>query len=151
MQVYAHYSYFPAAPQLSLTSSPLSNGPICPGPIQFTCMGAEVASVLMWRINGSDYARVEFNGTLFPLITYYPLIPGVEVPVMVTSVSVNQENNATIDIRSTLRSNVSVLTGSIIQCSALISSSEVHVRAIAGMQRKLTITLLCMELSYYYH
>ena len=93
---YAHYSYFPAAPQISLTSSPLSNGPICPGPIHFTCTGTEVASVLMWRVNGSDYARVTvtFDGTLVPLIQPLLHVPGVEV--MVASVSVNQENVATI-------------------------------------------------------
>ena len=130
------FIFYVAAPQLSLTSSPLSNGPICSGPIQFTCMGTEVGNVLMWRVNGSDYATVTvtFNGTLVPQVTKNPLFPGVEVPVMVTSVSVNQENNATIDIRSTLRSEVSVLTGSTIQCSAVINSSEVHVRAIAGRE-----------------
>ena len=132
VQVYAHYSYFSAAPQLSLTSSPPSNGPICPGPIHFTCTGTEVANRLMWRVNGSDYARVTvtFNGTLVPQIRPLLHVPGVEV--MVARVSLNQENVATIDIRSILRSDVSVLTGSTIQCSAVINSNEVHVRTIAG-------------------
>ena len=129
---------FLAAPQLFLTSSPPTNESICPGPIQFTCMGTEVGNGLMWRVNGSDYATVTvtFIGTtLVPRIIKNPLLSGLEVPVMVNSVSVNQENNATIDIRSTLRSNVSVLTGSMIQCSALeVDSNKVHVRAIAGRE-----------------
>ena len=93
-----------------------------------------MASVLMWKINGTDYATVTvtFNGTLVPQITKNPLLHVPGVKVMVASVSVNQENDATIDIQSTLRSEVSVLTGSTIQCSALINSSEVHVRTIAG-------------------
>ena len=53
-----------------------------------------MASVLMWRVNGSDYAVVTFDGTLVPLIQPLLHVPGVEV--MVASVSVNQENVATV-------------------------------------------------------
>ena len=36
---------------LSLTSSPQLNDPICPGPIEFTCVGTGVPIVLQWILN----------------------------------------------------------------------------------------------------
>ena len=129
--------YSLAIPRLSLTSFPLSNGSICPGSINFTCTGTEVANGVIWRVNGSDYATVTVTIIGTTLVPQIIKNPGVEVPVMVTRniVSLNQEKNTTIDIQSILRSEVSVLTGSTIQCSALeVDSNEVHVRAIAGRE-----------------
>ena len=77
---------------LSLTSSPQLNGPICPGPIEFTCVGTRVPIILEWRLNDTIHGSYIFRGDTRPdNISLNPTIPGVMAQV--TSVSQNQDIN----------------------------------------------------------
>ena len=124
---------FPAAPDLSLTSSLPSNGSICPGPIQFNCTGTEVGGGLAWRVNGTDHVTYAFvHDHSFPrTVNLNPHLMGVEV--IIVSASLSQNSQVTIDIVSTLSSNVSILSGSMIQClSGVITSEVLNVTEIGG-------------------
>ena len=124
-------TFFTAAEQLSLTSSPPSNGPICPGPIQFTCTGTEVGQTLRWRVNGTNRVMYGFDGTDSFINYLDPRLLGVEVMIVNTSLSRN--DSRIINIVSILSSNVSILKGSMIQChSSSITSEVLNVTEIGG-------------------
>ena len=128
------YFFFPANAQLlSLTSSPQLNGPICPGPIEFTCVGTRVPIILQWRLNDTVHGRYSFIGDTRPVnITLNPLLPGVMAQV--TSVSRNQDF-VTINITSTLSGGTSVLEGSSVQCASLPFTSNPYIVSVRGKTR----------------
>ena len=116
---------------LSLTSCPQLNGLICPGPIEFTCVGIRVPIVLQWRLNDTIHGRYTFTGNTRPVnITLNPPIPGVMAQV--TNVSPN-EDGVTKNITSTLSGNASALDGSSVQCTAGRFTSEIYMVNVIGM------------------
>ena len=128
---YSKYFFSPANAQLfSLTSSPQLNGPICPGPIEFTCVGTRVPFILQWILNGTIYGRYFFDGgTSLVSISLNPPIPGVMAQV--TSVSQNQDN-VSINITSTLSGGTSILEGSSVQCESLPFTSNPYTVNVRG-------------------
>ena len=116
---------------LSLTSSPQLNGSICPGPIEFTCVGTQVPPILDWRLNATVRGSYIFRGDTRPVsISLNLLLPGVMAQV--TSVSLNQDN-VSMNIISTLIGGVSALDGSSVQCTAVIVTSEIYVVNVIGI------------------
>ena len=116
---------------LSLTSSPQLNGPICPGPIEFTCVGSQVPIFLNWTLNDTVRGTYLFIGNTTPVsITLNPPIPGVMAQV--TSVSPN-EDGVTINVTSTLSGDTSALDGSSVQCTANKFTSEIYVVNVIGI------------------
>ena len=116
---------------LSLTSSPQLNGPICPGPIEFTCVGTRVPFTFQWRLNDTVRGRYSFEGNTTPVsITLDPLLPGVMSQV--TSVSQNQDN-VSMNISSTLSGGTSALDGSSVQCTVITADSEIYMVNVIGM------------------
>ena len=129
-----HCMYFssPANAQLlSLTSSPQLNDPICPGPIEFTCVGIRVPFVLQWRLNDTVRGTYSFIEDTRPVsITLNPLLSGVMAQV--TNVSPNQDS-LSVNITSTLSGGASALDGSSVQCRVGIFTSEVYMVNVVGM------------------
>ena len=117
---------------LSLTSSPQLNDLICPGPIEFTCVGTGLPFILQWRLNDTIYGRHLFEGNTSSVnIPLNPPIPGVMAQV--TSVSRNQDN-VSINITSTLSGGTSILEGSSVQCASLPFTSNPHTVRVRGKQ-----------------
>ena len=115
---------------LSLTSSPQLIDPICPGPIEFTCVGTGLPFILQWILNGTIYGRHLFEGnTSLVNITLNPPIPGVMAQV--TSLSQNQDN-VSINITSTLSGGTSILEGSSVECASLPFTSDHHTVRVRG-------------------
>ena len=116
---------------LSLTSSPQLTGPICPGPIEFTCVATRVPFLLQWRLNDTVHGTYSFTGDTRPVsISLNPPIPGVMAQV--TSVSQNQDI-VTMNITSTLSGNASALDGSSVQCTAVTFTNEVYMVNVIGI------------------
>ena len=116
---------------LSLTSSLQLNGPICPGPIEFTCVGTRVPLFLDWRLNDTVRGNFIFREDTRPVnIALNPLLPGVMAQV--TSVSPNKDG-VTINVTSTLSGGTSALDGSSVQCTASTVTSEVYMVNVIGM------------------
>ena len=116
---------------LSLTSSPQLNGSICPGPIEFTCVGTQVPTTLDWRLNGTIRGNFTFRGDTRPVsISLNPPIPGVMAQV--TSVS-TARGGVTMNITSTLSGGASALDGSSVNCTALTFTSEVYMVYVRGI------------------
>ena len=133
--------FLPAdAQSLSLTSSPQLNGPICPGPIEFTCVGTRIPFLLQWRLNDTVHGRYSYTGDTRPVnIILDPPIPGVVAQV--TSVSPN-EDNISMNITFTLSGGASALDGSSVQCTAFRVTSKIYMVNVIGM---INITYdLCM-------
>ena len=126
------YFFSPANAQLlSLTSSPQLNVPICPGPIEFTCVGIVVPVVLQWKLNDTLNGTYTFTGDTRPVnITFDPLLPGVMAQV--TSVYPN-ENHLSMNITSTLSGGTSVLNGSSVQCRAGRFTSIMYMVNVIGI------------------
>ena len=115
---------------LSLTSSPQLNGLICPGPIEFTCVGTRVPVVLEWRLNDTVYGEYVFTGDTSPFsITLNPLLPGVTSQV--TSVSPN-EDGLSVNITSTLSGGASIFDGSSFRCTSSTFTSTSHKVSVRG-------------------
>ena len=113
--------------QLFLTSSSPSNGSICPGPIEFTCTGTGVGGGITWKVNNKVLASYFFQRdhlNSFPR-TVIPLMFDVEI--MIINASESQNSELAIDIVSTLSSNISILRGSMIQCSTQRLNKTVNV------------------------
>ena len=123
---------------LSLTSSPQLNGSICPGPIEFTCVGIQVPVVLQWRLNDTVRGKYTYSiGDTTPVnITLDPLLP--DVMAQVTNVSLN-EDGLSVNITSTLNGHASALDGSSVQCTVHTATSEIYMVYVIGM-----INELCM-------
>ena len=134
------YFFFPANAQLLSLTSPQLNGPICPGPIEFTCVGTRVPIALQWRLNDTVHGTYVNTGDTRPVnITLNPLLPGVMAQV--TSVSPN-EDGVSMNITSTLSGDASALDGSSVQCTAFSLTSEIYIVNVIGM---INITYdLCM-------
>ena len=114
---------------LSLTSSPQLNGPICPGPIEFTCVGTQVPLFLDWRLNDTIYGTYLYRNDTTPLnITLDPLLPGVMAQV----INVSLNSNVTMNITSTLNGSASILEGSSFQCKSSNFISTSHIVNVRG-------------------
>ena len=125
------FSSLANAQLLSLTSSPQLNGPICPGLIEFTCVGTGVPFLLQWKSNDTVHGTYSFTGNTTPIsIILDPPIPGVVAQV--TSVSPN-EDNISMNITSTLSGGASALDGSSVQCTAHTFTSEIYIVNVIGM------------------
>ena len=84
-------------------------------------------------MNSTDSTTYGFDSNhKFPQpVNFNPSLLGVEA--MIVNASINQNSATTIDIVSTLNSNVSILRGSMIQCrSGLMSSVVLNVTEIGG-------------------
>ena len=115
---------------ISLTSSPQLNDSICPGTIEFTCVGTRVPIVLEWRLNDTVLGSYIFRGDTRPdNISLNPAIPGLMAQV--TSVSRNQDVS-TINITSTLSGDASTLEGSSVQCVSPPLSSTIYTVSVRG-------------------
>ena len=109
--------------QLSLSSSPPTNGSFCPGTVQFTCVGTNIQIVLDWKIDGSIIATYSFRRTdELPLV----IAPKPSAPesVEVTILAAVLIDGSRLNITSVLRGNVTDLRGSTVYCSELILSSN---------------------------
>ena len=105
--------------------------PICPRPIEFTCVGTRVPLFLEWRLNGTIHGTHIYRGDTRPVnIILDPLLPGVMAQV--TSVSPNQDGFS-MNITSTLSGSASALDGSSVQCTAGIFTSEVYMVNVIGI------------------
>ena len=86
---------------------------------------------LIWRVNGTNHASYVFDSNVSSPVNVNAPLLGVEV--MIISASQSQNSPTTIDIVSTLSSNVSILRGSMIQCRSTPYFSEVlDVTGIGG-------------------
>ena len=116
--------------QLSLSSSPPTNGSYCPGTVQFTCRGTDVSLILDWKIDGSIVTTYNFRRTdEFPLVV--PPEPSAPEGIELTILATFFIDGSRLNITSVLRGNVVDLRGSIVYCAnPIISSSErYHVEA----------------------
>ena len=134
----------PASAQLISLTSPLQlSGPICPGPIEFTCVGTRVPFTFQWRLNDTFNGTYSFAGDTRPVSTPLdPPIPGVMAQV--TSVSAN-EDGVTMNITSTLSGNASALDGSSVQCRAVTFISNIHMVDVIG---KSSFIRLCVGVGW---
>ena len=125
------FSSLANAQLLSLTSSPQLNGPICPGPIVFTCVATRVPLFLEWRLNDTVHGTYSFTGDTRPVnITLDPLLSGVMAQV--TNVSPN-EDGLSVNITSTLSGIASALDGSSVQCTIHTATSEIYMVDVIGI------------------
>ena len=114
----------------SLTSSPQLNGLICPGPIEFTCIGYQVPYVLQWLLNDTVRGTYSFTGDTRPVnISLDPPIPGV----IAQATSVHQNGDGlTMNITSTLSGSALILEGSRVQCASLRFTSTSYTVNVIG-------------------
>ena len=109
--------------QLSLSASPPTNGSFCPGTVQFTCTGTNVAAVLEWKINGSIVTSHVFRlDDKFPLVV--PPKPSAPEGFKVTILAAILIDDYRVNITSVLRGNVADLRGSTVYCADPITSSN---------------------------
>ena len=123
---------FPDGQQLSLSSSPPTNGSYCPGTVQFTCRGTKIPVSLEWKINENFVAIYNFRLThMFPFAVRLDIpstsssLEDVEVTIL-TAVS----DGFSLNITSVLKGNVDSLQGSTVYCTPpaiLLSSEKYHV------------------------
>ena len=89
-------------------------------------MGTEVSFFLKWMVNGNQVASYSFD-----LSHDFPRNVSLDstlhdVRVQIINGSVNQKNNATADVISTLRADVSILRGATVYCEFFNVMSEVY-------------------------
>ena len=117
-------------PSLILTTEPFSMGSFCPRPVNITCTGTEISTVLLWK-NGSvelvEYGyRSTHNGSFPRTVILEVPLQGVTAEVTTATLS-----STAIDIVSTLFVvNVSVLDGYSISCEDNLGrrSEELNIR-----------------------
>ena len=129
--------------QLSLSSSPPTNGSYCPGTVQFTCRGTDVSLILDWKIDGSIIATYSFRRTdEFPLVVppNQSAPEGVEVTILASVLDGSRQN-----IASVLRGNVADLRGSTVYCADSITSSneQYYVEAQGKLLAQLHLSTTC--------
>ena len=92
-----------------------------------------MGSGLTWRVNDTDHVAYTFqvHHTFPQTVNLNPPLLGVEVRIIYASLS--QNSPTTIDIVSTLSSNVSILKGSMIQCRSVGLSEVLSVTNIGGV------------------
>ena len=125
--------------QLILTAMPdLTNLRICPGLVQFTCASARAPLGLSWVINGSvQESYIYLSSDTLPKslnINFPSPLPGVELQII--SAHINGDRQ-TVNIRSTLTGNATVLRGLAIECVALTTRSGKLTVNVRGMCKKL--------------
>ena len=109
--------HYVGAPQLTLTSQPVTSGTYCPGPVNFTCVGTDIGDSLFWLVNDSIAASYPFKaGDTYPQsLTVTP--PLDQVTIQIISVTTNANSN--LDIISVFAvGDVSVLFGASITAEA---------------------------------
>ena len=121
--------------QLILTATPdLTNSRICPGLVQFTCASARAPLGLSWVINGSiQESYIYLLSDTFPKsldINFPSPLPRVELQII--SAHINSDRQ-TVNIRSTLTGNATVLRGLAIECVALTTRSGKLTVNVRGM------------------
>ena len=130
--------------QLSLSSSPPTNGSYCPGTVQFTCVGTNILIVLDWKIDGSIIATYSFRRTdEFPLVV--PPVPSTPEGVEVTILAAVFINDSRLNITSVLRGSVADLRGSTVYCSETTSTSneQYYVEAQGKLLVQLHLSKTC--------
>ena len=124
--------------QLSLSSSPPTNGSYCPGIVNFTCRGTNVQVILDWKIDGSIVATYIVRpadglplrpADKFPLVV--PPEPSAPEGFEVTILAAVLIDGSHLNITSVLRGNVADLRGSTVSCTdtRVPSSEQYYVEA----------------------
>ena len=120
--------------QLSLSSTPPTNGSYCPVTVNFTCVATDIPIALDWKINETTVVTYTVRDKdVFPHILPPTSSTPEDIEVIILTVSIEEFH---VNITSVLTGNVTYLRGSTVQCSSpsQMLSSEIYYAKIQGKQ-----------------